>query len=215
VVVADQPTTQPSPASPAQKPAEEADKDIQISPELRERAQAQLGKEEKLIWLGRPAGEIVFRRALMNSLPPTIIVALPCTFFFLLPFFLGAWGALPFLLPFGVVAGAAGWFGYYWPTSRRKKAGEVCYVLTNQRVFTITLKGKTLVAYQPHQLRWMYTRRSVLLPGSDVVFENIQYRQGGGGASRFEKVFGFLALRKGEEVEALIRSTLPIPPGRR
>src|SRR5262249_29194592 len=82
-------------SGPATPPGQEA-----LPPEMLAQVQAQLGPDEKVVWVGRPDAQIVFKRALMQGLPPALIALLPTIFFVIVALVLRPRGIWVFLLPF-------------------------------------------------------------------------------------------------------------------
>src|SRR5919204_4166139 len=56
----------PSPGTgdPVTAPAEDYREDGEVPADLKEKARAELGRNERLVWIGQPVGAIVFRRSL-------------------------------------------------------------------------------------------------------------------------------------------------------
>jgi hypothetical protein len=198
-----------------------------IPEEIKEKAIAELGTNERLVWMGKPADGIVLRRNLA-WLAGGGVVALGC-----LLWITGAIGfkevqqpgrppaaaptrnngpaILLLLISLGVIS---------VPGFRLLAARRTGYALTNRRalVFKGGVFGSSRESYPPSELIEMHRSDSWIAPGGgDVIFRSVTVittsRNQEGKLSKSSRTihYGFLSIYNPQDVERLIRETLVTP----
>jgi hypothetical protein len=209
-----------------------------IPAELKQRIVAELGTNERPVWMGQPESTIVFRRSLGYLVGGGVVALISALWL------LGAMFTKPVPPPAPPVAKAGKqavktpppppvapktnlWFpvGFFVgsicfslvPVVRWKLAQRQCYALTNRRVlvFKQGLFGPTFESYSPLEVSGM--RRSdswVFKGGGDLIFRTVTVVRSSyspqTGTSRSVRTihYGFLAIPNVREIERLVRETL-------
>jgi hypothetical protein len=217
--------------------AEPYREDGHVPANLKEKALAELGANEHLVWIAQPVSAIVFRRGLGYLVGGGVVAVLA------LLWLTGGFAGKPAAkapagkkaaaaaraktpppaqstdpLPIIFLVGAVCCMGV--PLFRWKMAQRSCYALTNRRalVFRQGLFGPTRESYSPVEVAQMRRSDSWLFPaGGDLIFRTVTTittsRSSRTGTSRSvsTKHYGFLAVAQVKEVEKLVRATLIDP----
>jgi hypothetical protein len=224
----------PAPSRAAAQAAGEAEpyrEDGQVPADLKQKALAQLGTGERLVWIAQPVGGVVFRRSLGYLAGGVALVALALLWLGI--GFLGHSAAKKGAAasraittvsrgtdPVPLVLFVAGLCCAGVPLYRWKMAERSCYALTNRRalVFRQGLFGPAQESYSPAAVARMQRRDCWLSAGDgDLIFHtvvivrNSYSRQGGFRQRVMTKYYGFLAVARVGEVEKLVRETLIDP----
>jgi hypothetical protein len=201
--------------------------------ELKKKAVAALGTNERLVWLGQPAPTLAFRRSL-GWIAGGAVIALITLWSFFGGFGAGAAhnaakgggkaAAKPPASSQGYVIGGIFLLGSIGamvvPWWRRRAAQNTCYALTNRRalVFKPGLFGESNESYTPLEVASL--RRSdswIFAGGGDVIFRTVTVishsrSSRGVSSSSVRRIhYGFLAVPNVKEVEKRVRETLVDP----
>jgi predicted Zn finger-like uncharacterized protein len=194
------------------EPGEDPFDDTDIPEDYQEKINDELTKGERIVWLGRPAPELMMSNAkiafyvgLFGLLPLGLLLVILGFVIHWAMILIGAVFAL-----FGGLCLLAKW-GTMKSMPRRN-----CYVLTNRRCFTwLAAPGYgDLLSYNTFKLEDMKRKDSLRFKGmGDLIFEVVvTYETMGGGSrntpQRREEPRGFLMIDNVREVEKLIRETL-------
>lgn len=192
--------------------------DASDAPEhIKERVQEELSGKERLVWLGQPDPKIMMVRGIPQAIMGLVFAIIGCVLMFTLN--MGAMGyigpGLFLLIGLGMC---------FYPLFQNMRAKKMSYALTNRRciVWTCNLIGQVKrTNYEPAQLVNMRRAGSWIMGdgAGDVIFKTItkittthyQNRRGGyaGSSTSVTQIhYGFLAIRRAQEVEQLIRETL-------
>jgi hypothetical protein len=209
-----------------------------VPADLKEKVLAELGTNERLVWLAQPVGAIVFRRSLGYLVGGGVVAAVALGWLLLAIAGGSAGGAFAAkkgaavpqaktppaarafdLVPIVLLVGAACCLGV--PFYRRKMAQRSCYALTNRRALVLKqgLFGAGRESYSPVEVARMRRRDCWLSQGEgDLIFHTVvtvRTSYGGRGAVPSRSVttthYGFLAIAHVKEVEKLVRETLINP----
>jgi hypothetical protein len=199
----------------------------EVPPHLKDRVAEELGRGERVVWAGRPSRRIVILRGLWL---PALMVVLS------LLFLAGAFNSLlaqmqsdPTYLRWGFVAVSLLYALYGFtlvPLKKLWRASRTGYVLTNRRAL-VWRPGSwfgrlRMDEYPPEHVARLRRRNSWVFPGAgDLVFKTVSTTtltvergrpHDPGRVTDFKtEQFGFLAIWKVREVEALLRTVLVEP----
>jgi hypothetical protein len=202
--------------------AENYREDGDIPADLKEKALAEVAPNEKLVWMGQPLTDIVFRRNL-GYIVIGGIIALIGLFWFMSGGLKVAGPPGPNMQPpartfgsFGLILLIGGLCFTVVPLYHWKKAQGTCYALTTRRalVYKQGLFGPTRESYSPMEVTAMRRADSwVFQSGGDLIFRSVtvvsnSYSRGRHSSSVTTTYYGFLAIAHVQEVEKLVRETL-------
>jgi hypothetical protein len=211
--------------------------DGQVPADLKEKALAELGTNERLVWIAQPVPTIIFRRSLGYLIGGGIAAVLALLLLVAGLFAksavtttavkkgvaapkVKAQTAAGITNPLALIMLVGGACCMGVPIYRSKMAKGSWYALTNRRavVYQQGLFGPTRESYSPAEVACMRRSDSWLSEsGGDLIFRTVKtittsYNQRGGSSSRVStKQYGFLGIAHVKDVEKLVRETLINP----
>lgn len=193
-------------------PVEEIDLDAADVPDdIRDRIGDELGKNEKLFWVGMPSRRIVFLRALVIPIIGAFISLI------VLGVSMVQGGTLGHVLVFGALGGLVLIGSFLTPLWALWQAGRTCYALTNKRCIVWQgglFGGVEMENYNAARVANMWRREMWLFGngGGDLVFRSVTVvtvtTGKHGGVSESTTYYGFLAVENVRQVERLVRDVL-------
>ncbi len=219
VPAAPPPAPRATPPAPPAASTKQVLEESGLSPEERERLEAELERDERLLWAGKPVERFVFLRAwgisvgfFFGVVVVVVIMILTANHGLAKDFM----GVLTMLFLGTVALGFAG-AGAGWPFLQRWYARKTTYAVTTKRalIWGRTRFGKaTFGAYDPADLAKFY--RVDVSKGSDPIGHlifgtQVTRRKTKDGIVETHHRYGFFLIRRAAEVERMIRDHLVDP----